>query len=128
VFLYSSDRFVKPYPFRADIAVSIDDVFDKKLAAVHELASQVYEGGASGSETFVRSVPPASDEAGRRAWLKEKWSERQGNEADKFRAALVEWYGEERGKAVKYAETFEVCEYGRQPTRDELKKLFPFFD
>jgi hypothetical protein len=36
------------------------------------------------------------------------------------------WYGEERGKAVEYAEAFEICEYGRQPTRDELKKLFPF--
>ena len=31
VFLYSSDRFEKPYPFRADIAVAIDEVFDQKL-------------------------------------------------------------------------------------------------
>jgi N-acetylglucosamine malate deacetylase 1 len=128
VFLYSSDRFVKPYPFRADIAVSIDDVFDQKLDAVHELESQVYEGGANGSEAFVRSVPPASDEAGRRRWLKERWTGRQGNEADRYRAALMEWYGEEKGKAVKYAETFEICEYGRQPSREELKKLFPFFE
>ena len=54
VFLYSSDRFQKPYPFRADIAVAIDDVFDQKLDAIHELESQVYEGGASGSEEFMR--------------------------------------------------------------------------
>ena len=45
VFLYSSDRFQKPYPFKADIAVSIDDVFDQKVDAIHELASQHYEGG-----------------------------------------------------------------------------------
>lgn len=128
VFLYSSDRFVKPYPFRADIAVSIDDVFEQKLDAVHELESQVYEGGANGSEAFVRSVPPASDEAGRRRWLKERWTGRQGNEANRYRAALIEWYGEEQGKAVKYAETFEICEYGRQPSREELKKLFPFYE
>ena len=126
VFLYSSDAFQKPYPFKADIAVSIDDVFEQKLDAIHELASQVYEGGASGSEEFVRAVPPASDDEGRRAWLKEKWLDRQGREATRFRAALVARYGEEEGKAVQAAECFELCEYGRQPTREELDKLFPF--
>lgn len=128
VFLFSSDAFQKPYPFKADVAVAIDDVFEQKLDAVHELASQVYEGGASGSEEFVRSVPPATDDEGRRAWLREKWTERQGREANRFRAALLEWYGEERGKAVRFAECFEICEYGRQPTREELAKLFPFYE
>jgi len=26
---------------------------------------------------------------------------------------------------VKYAEAFEICEYGRRPSPEELKKLFP---
>jgi len=26
---------------------------------------------------------------------------------------------------VKHAEAFEVCEYGRQPNDDDLRKLFP---
>lgn len=43
VFLYSSDGFQKPYPFVPDVAVSVDDVFDIKLAAIHELPSQAYE-------------------------------------------------------------------------------------
>jgi LmbE family N-acetylglucosaminyl deacetylase len=60
VFLYSSDAFQKPYPFRADIAVSLDDVLELKLDAIHQLESQVYEGGAIGNEDFVRDVPPAS--------------------------------------------------------------------
>jgi LmbE family N-acetylglucosaminyl deacetylase len=128
VFLFSSDGFQKPYPFQPQIAVSVDDVFDQKVDALHELTSQTYEGGASGSEEFVRSVPPASDDTGRRAWLKERWEDRQSREATKARAALAQWYGEERGKAVKYAESFEICEYGRQPTPDEIRKLFPFFD
>jgi len=29
---------------------------------------------------------------------------------------------------VQYAEAFEICEYGRQPDKAELKKLFPFFE
>jgi hypothetical protein len=28
---------------------------------------------------------------------------------------------------VQYAEAFEICEYGRQPNKEELRKLFPFF-
>ena len=41
---------------------------------------------------------------------------------------LGEWYGKDRGEKVKYAEAFEICEYGRRPNKAELKKLFPFFD
>jgi len=125
VFLFSSDGFQRPYPFKPDVAVSIDDVFEQKLDGVHELASQVYEGGASGSEEFVRSVPPEKDVAGRKAWLKSRWQDRQSREADKSRAVLQEMYGDEVGKAVKYAESFEICEYGRRPSAEELKKLFP---
>jgi len=125
VFLFSSDGFQRPYPFKPDVAVSIDDVFEQKLDAVHELASQVYEGGASGSEEFVRSVPPEKDVAGRKAWLKSRWQDRQSREADKSRAVLQEMYGDEVGKAVKYAESFEICEYGRRPSAEELKMLFP---
>ena len=128
VFLYSSDGFRKPYPFDPDIAVSVDDVFETKLAAIHELPSQAYEGGANGSEELVRSIPPESNPAARKAWLKERWSSRQSAEANKAREVLVRLYGEERGKAVKHAETFEICEYGTRPTGDELRRLFPFFD
>lgn len=127
VFLYSSDGFKKPYPFEADIAVSVDDVFDLKLTAIHEMPSQHYEGGASGSAELAAQVPPATDEAGRKAWLRERWTKRQGGEAKRFREALIKWYGPEQGAAVKYAEAFEICEYGRQPSADEIKQLFPFF-
>jgi LmbE family N-acetylglucosaminyl deacetylase len=128
VFLYSSDGFQKPYPFTPDIAVSVDDSFEQKLDGIHELTSQHYEGGAGGSEEHVKSVPPASDEVGRRAWLKRRWGARQGNEAEKYRDLLIKFYGPERGKAVKYAETFEVCEYGRRPSDAEIRELFPFYD
>jgi N-acetylglucosamine malate deacetylase 1 len=128
VFLYSSDGFQKPYPFVPDVAVSVDDVFDIKLAAIHELPSQAYEGGANGSEEQVRALPPESNPVARKAWLKENWSRRQSAEASRHRELLVRLYGEEAGRAVKYAETFELCEYGSRPNRDELKRLFPFFD
>ena len=129
VFLYSSDGFQKPYPFTPDIAVSVDDSFEQKLDGLHELTSQAYEGGASGSAEHVeKEVPPASNEAARRAWLKRRWGARQSNEAEKYRDLLVKLYGPEAGKAVKYAETFEVCEYGRRPSAAEIRQLFPFYE
>lgn len=128
VFLYSSDGFQKPYPFTPDIAVSVDDAFEQKLDGLHELTSQAYEGGASGSAEYVeKNVPPANDEAGRRAWLKRRWGARQGSEAEKYRDLLVKFYGTEKGRAVKYAETFEICEYGRRPALEEIRQLFPFY-
>lgn len=123
-FFYYSDNFQKPNPFTADVAVAIDRVFDKKISAVHALPSQVYEGGASGSESFMKPIP--KDEVGRRAWAVENHGRRYAAVADKFRDALTKWYGAERAKSVKYAEAFEICEYGRRPNADELKKLFPF--
>jgi N-acetylglucosamine malate deacetylase 1 len=126
LFLYSSDGFLKPYPFRADIAVSVDSVLDQKVDAVHELESQVYEGGANGSEEFMRDVPPASDPNARKKWLRNRWEARQSAEANRAREALIKWYGREKGQAVRFAESFEICEYGRKPNDAEIKALFPF--
>ena len=70
----------------------------------------------------------ANDPEARKKILRASWSNRQGRIADKYRDQLIEWYGEKDGKAVKHAEAFEICEYGHQPSKAELKQLFPFFD
>ena len=46
VFLYSADRFQRPNPFRADVAVGIDDVMEPTLDALLVMESQIHEGGA----------------------------------------------------------------------------------
>jgi len=127
VFMYYPDRFKKPYAFEPDIAISLDDVFDEKVNAVDALVSQVYEGGALGSEeTLIKRK--VGDPVARKEILRESWSRRNGRIADRYRDSLIEWYGQHAGKAVKHAEAYQVCEYGRQPSKAELKKLFPFFD
>ncbi|MEO2014811.1 MAG: PIG-L family deacetylase [Fuerstiella sp.] len=127
VFLYSSDRFQKPYPFEADIAVALDDVFEIKVDALLALESQTFEGGALGSAEKAAAAPPASQPELRKAWLRERWERRQSSEARNHRSALIRWYGEQKAKRVKYAEAFEICEYGRQPSEAEIRELFPFF-
>lgn len=126
-FFYFPDRFTKPYPFDPDIAVSIDDVFEDKLHAVDALESQVYEGGALANPA-VLIKRKAADPEQRKEILRLSWQRRQGRIADRFREDLLEWYGDKKGAEVKYAEAFELCEYGKQPSKEELKELFPFFD
>jgi len=124
VFLYSSDRFERPNPFRADVAVGIDDVIEPTLDALLVMESQIHEGGANG---YAGLYP--EDEAGRqrrREEVRKDLAKRYAGNADRYRDALVKFYGEERGRKIRYAQGFEVCEYGRQPSPDELKKLFPF--
>ncbi|MFZ5833587.1 MAG: PIG-L deacetylase family protein [Planctomycetota bacterium] len=125
VFLYYSDNFQKPNPFTPDIAVSIDDVIEKKIHAVDALASQVYEGGAMGSEAMMRDRH-ADDPVKRLEWLAKQQRSRYGRVADDYRDALIRCYGPEKGRAVQCAEAFEICEYGRRPNEAEIRKLFPF--
>ena len=47
--------------------------------------------------------------------------------ARRYREELTKWYGAEKADTAAYAEAFDVCEYGRQPTGEELRALFPFF-
>jgi LmbE family N-acetylglucosaminyl deacetylase len=124
VFLYASDRFQRPNPFRADVAVSIDDVIEPTLDALLVMESQIHEGGANGNADLF----PA-DEAGRKRRheeVRKGLARRYAGYADSYRDALVKYYGEERGRKVRYAQAFEVCEYGRQPSPEELKQMFPF--
>ena len=73
---------------------------------------------------------PATDEAGRKRrhnMLRDGLMRRYSRQADLFRDTLLDFYGEEKGKKVRHAQAFEICEYGARPTREDLKRLFPFF-
>ena len=124
VFLFSEDRFKKPYEFNGDIVVDIDDVVDKKLSVVEAMESQFYEGGCCDLPPLG---VPAAGNAARTKEVRDQWGAHFAATAERFRARLAEWYGPERAARVKSAEAFEICEYGRQPTKEEIRQLFPFF-
>ena len=46
--------------------------------------------------------------------------------AARFRRELIEKYGAEKGSAIRYAEAFELSEYGRQPDKALAEALFGF--
>jgi len=125
VFMYYTDRFMKPNPSEPDIAISIDGVMDKKLDALAVMESQFLEGGANGHEGLM---PKNAEERTKRvADVRRGHAARNIGIADRFRKLLKEWYGDETAAKVKHAEAFEICEYGRRPDKAELNRLFPFF-
>jgi len=119
VFLYYEDYFQRPNPFRPDIAVDISGTYNKKIAALDAHDSQMYEW-LPWIGHYSNEVPPGKED--RIKWLTRKY---EGPINPEIRAALVKWYGKERGEKVKYAEAFEICEYGVQPSDSDIKKLFP---
>src|SRR5579863_2328701 len=84
VFLFSEDGFQRPNPFTADIAVSIDDTIDKKLAAVEALHSQFFEGGANGHAGLVPDATDAEKVAARKKAVREQFSKRFASTASRF--------------------------------------------
>ena len=121
VFMYFQDDFQKPNPFSPDVAVSIDDVIDKKVDMADAHVSQYYEWLAWHAGELER-VP--KDPVARKVWLK-KMVEEKVDPA--VRKALVKWYGEEKAKTIRFAEAFELCEYGSRPNPTEMRRFFPFF-
>lgn len=124
VYLYSFDRFKTPNPFRPDVVVAIDSVMDQKLDALVKLESQFIEGGAMGNATRVPHTDEEQAAAVKR--VRDNFRRRFAQIADQCREQLVKLYGPEQGAKVQYAEAYEICEYGRQPSREELRRLFPF--
>jgi LmbE family N-acetylglucosaminyl deacetylase len=119
VFLYMQDRFRFPYPFQHDIVVSIDKTLQKKIDGLDAHTSQMYEwlpwvGGT------LDQVP--ANAAERRTWLARRWE--RSNVTDAHMPALRKYYGNNAAN-VKYVESFEIAEYGHQPSEDEIRKLFP---
>jgi LmbE family N-acetylglucosaminyl deacetylase len=119
VFMYFQDRFQRPNPFRPDVAVSIDDVIEKKIDMMDAHGSQFYEW-LPWVDGNLETVP--KDAAGRRRWLRE----RAGEPTPAVKAILAKWYGADKGNAVRHAEAFEICEYGARADEAMIRKLFPF--
>jgi LmbE family N-acetylglucosaminyl deacetylase len=119
VFLYTHDNFQKPTPFQPDIAVDISDVYEEKIYAASAHESQFFEW-LPWTSGRLDEVPKSSE--ARLDWLA-KLRKQEINE--KTRQSLTKWYGKEKAEKVSVAETFEICEYGRKPSDEEIRKLFP---
>ncbi len=123
VFMYFQDGFQKPAPFTPNVAVSIDDVIEKKLSTLDSHVSQYYEW-MPWLDGKLDQVP--KDYTARKEWLRREWVDSR-EMTPAVRKALEKWYGPETAKKTRYAEAFEICEYGSRPADADIRRLFPFF-
>jgi len=135
VIMYNEDKFKNP-DFRGDVVIDMDDETDTKLKIADLNVSQVYEWLPY---TNLEQVPEGREE--RFEWLKgmnitpdttdeevmsapRGFAVRFAKTAARFRKELIEKYGAERGSRIRYAEAFEVCDYGAPLTAQSLDALY----
>jgi N-acetylglucosamine malate deacetylase 1 len=132
LFLHFEDGFTRPLPFQADVLVPVDDVFDRKLAALEAMESQVLEGGCEGGPETWPSDEPGRER--RRRQVREQFRTFFEGRTRRHRARLEADFGP-AGAAIRTAEAFEICEYSaswadfsktsRRADGAELRRLFP---
>ena len=122
LFFYYSDGFEHPAKFVPTVVVDIDAVADKKWQCISAMPSQF--GDRDSWQGCTRPDVPSGD-AERAAYLLDLARQRTAAVADQYRDRLIARYGEERGRAVKYAEAFQLGQYGRRASGEEMGSLFP---
>ncbi len=112
------DGFREGGEFRPDVVVPIDWMMDKKteIAQAHE--SQLFEWLPFNAGEMD---PIPEDPTFRRSYAREKMEARGRRIAE---------YCRERAPGLvpgdcEYAEAYQISEYGRRPTQEELQELFP---
>lgn len=125
LFLFFRDHFQTPYPFKPHIAIDITEVLDDKINSLSSYESQFYEWLPWVGRY---EVPLPEGQEARKKWLKDwilghpRWTPAVTPE---IRLSLEKWYGQSKANEIKYAEAFEICEFGRQPSEEEIRQLFP---
>ncbi|MCS6830443.1 MAG: PIG-L family deacetylase [Armatimonadota bacterium] len=117
VIMYWHDDFTEPVPFRCDVVVDIDSVMETKIHMVCAHESQFSEWIPY---TMGMAPLPLSREQMYEwvtAWMhRDARSAKASGERGQPRLAPKEHY--------KFAEGFQISEYGTQPTEEWLKEMF----
>lgn len=120
LFLYFEDNFIKPNSFQPDIVVDITGSFEQKVYGMAAHESQFFEWQPWIAKT-LDEVPNGEQE--RLNWLAATYGiSRISNEK---RNQLIRWYGRSKAKNIRITESFEICEYGKKPDENEIRRLFP---
>jgi LmbE family N-acetylglucosaminyl deacetylase len=122
VFLYYADGFQDPKPFSPTFVAGIDNVADKKWRCISAMPSQFGDKDSWQGRTLP-NVPDGDRE--RQAHLLDLVKKRNNDVAEQYRDRLIALHGTALGKTVRYAEAFQLSQYGRQIGLEELKRLFP---
>ena len=110
--------FFYPGSSSPEIAIAIDAVYDQKIFAMSAHESQFFEWLPWTNGTLDQ-VPAGKEE--RLKFLARRYQPVK----ETVKAILAKWYSGTIATQVTFAETFRSTPYGRKPSDEEIRKLFP---
>ena len=111
---FMRDKFQNPRELRPDVVVDVTDVQDVAADAICCHASQFFEWLPPEIPGAVEANPGVDGPVeAKRAFVKRFWFARKRFDAQRFSLPF------------EYPEVFELSEYGRQPSSDEIRAMFP---
>jgi LmbE family N-acetylglucosaminyl deacetylase len=115
------DLFTRPCPLRPDVVLDLEPHLESivRMLACH--CSQVFEF-LPYNEGIDDQVPAA--EGDKLPWLRAWFSRHIAPRADRFREALIAAWGQERGRAARHIEAFEISEYAARLDDAARRRLF----
>lgn len=120
LFLLMPD-YGKRASYSPDIVIDIEQAIEKKLLGCDAHASQFYEF-APWQRNLLSEVPDGWEK--RREYILKYWS-RFIHTSPEMLPTLDRLYGEGKSVSTVFAEPFEIANYSKRPTNDELRVLFP---
>ena len=138
VIMYNEDGFKNP-TFCPTVVLDMDEEIDTKLTIADLNVSQVYEWlpyveegievpeGREERWAFLKGMEITADTTDEEVMAAPRgYAVRFAKTAARFRKQLIERYGEEKGSKIRYAEAYELCDYGQLLTKELEQVLFPF--
>ena len=122
VIAYLSDHFQRPAPFAPTVVVDVEPVLETILDQLVCHRCQFFEWMPW---TMCQEHTFPTEPAAQREAIREVYRQFNGPLADRYRDLVIQTYGEERGRKIRYIEAFEPCEYGSPLTDANKQTLFP---
>lgn len=108
--------------YKADIAIDISSVLEKKLLGCDAHASQFYEL-APWQKRIDHLVPVSLED--KKAFILKYWAT-FFNVSEEMLPALERWYGKDKAAAIQYAEPYEIAGYNlREWSEEDIRALVP---
>jgi LmbE family N-acetylglucosaminyl deacetylase len=122
VIAYLSDHFQRPSPFQPTIVIDVEPVLERIVDQLVCHHSQFFEWLPY---TLCQDDSSLKDAAAQREYAKQFYCRFNGPIADRNRDLIIQTYGEDRGRKIRFVEAFEPCEYGSPMTEEAKRRLFP---
>ena len=115
------DKFTRPCPFEPTVVLDISPVWDRKMAMLEAHESQFFEWLP---HNMGKPALPFNKEQ-RRKFLNQWMTDLATNIRPALEPSIKRIYGRDMADKIQLAEAFEISQFGTEPDKAGLLRLFP---